>query len=627
MIEKALFFGFFVAFLSCLYLGFSNGRFDLGKTLAVNFGGTIVFGLILAFIFYMGLPSFVGIWGGWYGVIAVPVLIASLVICFVDNSDGKTLILQVLKVFAILIGFLVIAFTPVMHWNDLYNIPQVMEIDNVSQAANIIGFTDPNHPRVVDIDLAYSKAHTIISDKKHNYGSIYEIRKSELHMQRIKGHEFWVVPMEFQDSYGKWDDKKISPGFVMVDAEDPFADARLVTGYNLKYLPSAYWGAWLPRYVYGLGYTDVNIETPIFEVTDNLDPYWVIPLTVPTVNNDGEVVRSVLTVQAETGNYKEYSLDQVPAWVDRVTPERLANKYATWKGAYVHGWWNVHGPSLFVSGADISELTTTTTRGGDQQVMYFITATDGRSYWFGGMTSNADSDQSLTSIVLVDSRDPTRVIRIGATGANEQAAMDALNAKFSQNPNWYGTAVIPYIVYGELTYVIPYDAHTSTGNNFEGVGFVHAGKRAVATGPTKEKAAENYKALLAEMKIQEAISSESLMKTIQGIVIRTGTAIASGQSVTMLWLNSSDIVFKVDSVLYPTASLTQVNDAVNISYIDTMDTAVGVEKFTNDMVKARIGKDQIRMDAELGNLTKQKEENWDVQEDLVRQLENKRKGE
>ena len=629
MILEAIMFGFLIAFLSFSFLGWKDGEFSLGKTLTVNGAGTIGGGIILSIIFYLSPPAFVGLWGGYFRILIIPMLVGSVICAIISMSDedGKGTVLQILKILAIFVTAAIIFYTPFMHADELYDMPEVTVIEDFNVANGVLDPIDTKHVRLVDKDLAYSLAQNIMGTKD-NLGSIYEIRKGELHIQIVNGHEFWIAPLEFQ-SYWKWSAKRTSPGFIMVDAEDPFAEAKMFTGYDMQYMPSAYFGNWLHRHVYSQGYSDVKLEDITFEVTDELRPYWTITTTRPTINNDGYVVVSLLVVDAVSGEIKEYSPENVPDWVDRVTPESLAIDYATWYGEFEGGWWNARG-LIGAIHENVNVLTSVSSRsngddfGSNKQEMFFVYGNDGRSYWFSGLTSHSSADQSLTGIVLVDVKDPKKILHIKMTGANEQAALDIVNSKYTNFPDRYGTALIPYNIYGVLTYIIPVDSHTSSGNVFQEVGFVDAKTKHVVVKPTKEEALEEYKAYLATKNIKVALTSESTDQVLTATVERLGDVTLSGRTSYRLWLNGSDAIFSVNPNLFPVVVITNLDDEISITYADTGDTVLEVNAFTNSNVKARIGLDQIALDAETANLTYKKETNWDLQQNYTDELDRLR---
>ena len=623
MIE-ALIYGFVVAFLCFSFLGWKDGEFSVSKTLAVNGIGTIVGGLLLSAVFYLSPPAFVGLWGGYFRIIAIPMIIGSVVCIFISMSDedGKGPVLQIVKLLAVFITFIVILSTNMIYADELYKIPEVTVIEDFSVANGVLDPIDTKHVRLVDKDLAYSLAQNIMGTKD-NLGSIYEVKKGELHIQIVNNHEFWVAPLEFK-SFQIWNKKRVSPGFIMVDAEDPNAEAKMYTGYNMEYMPSAYWGSYLHRYVWSQGYSDVKLEDFTFEVTDNLSPRWTITTTRPTINNDGYVVESLLVVNPDGGKIEEHSMDDIPEWVDRVTPERIAIDYATWYGEFSHDWYNARGP-FFALHEDVNKVTSVKSEDSfDKQEMFFVYGSDGRPYWFSGMTSYSSSDQSLTGIILFDVKAPGKAFFIKMTGANEQAALDTINSKYSQYPDRYGTALIPYNIYGVLTYIIPVDSHTDSGNVFQGVGFVDAKAKQAIVRDTKEDALDAYKSYLATRGIKRAPTSGSTEKTMTATIERMGDVTLSGRTSYRLLLNGSDAIFSVSPSLFPVVVITNLNDEISITYADTGDTVLDVNNFTNYNVKARIGLDQITLDAETANLTYKEETNWEVQQNHTDELDRLR---
>jgi len=616
---EAILYGFTIAFLSFLYIGWNKeGKLDTKTMAAVNGGGTIVGGIILSVLFYFIMPSFVGVWWGWYGVLFLPIIIGAAIGLSVSGGSNGW-ILQAFKLIVVAGTLFMIILTPALNSNELYNIPQVTEIKNISAENGVFDPINIKHVRLVDQDLALSLAQTVIGGSQENLGSQFEITKDEMHIQMVEGHEYWVVPLEFQN-YFKWSSLVVSPGFIMVDAENPNIPAKMYLEYKMKYMPSACWGNDLYRHVYASGYMNVNLEDFTFEVTDDLRPRWTVTTSKPTINNDGDVVESVLEINPETGAIKEHPVGQIPAWIDRVTPERIALKYATWRGQYVHGWGNANLP--WEDHEDVNEVTTVKSKDGASQEMFFIYGSDNKPYWFAGMTSPSYSDQSLTSMVLVDARDPIRMIKVPMTGANEQAALDVVNTAVSNFKDWYGTALIPYNIYGVLTYIIPVDAHTeNSGNVFKGVGFVDAESKHVAFAETKEEAMVAYKKYLATKNINMALTSENNEKSLAGSVVRIGQVISSESSSYLMKLDSSDALFSVNIVVSPVVAVTNVNDRVNLTYIDTGDSVLEANKFQNDNVDVKIGKDQIELNKETAVLDQQKEENWNVQEDHIKKLE------
>ncbi len=57
--------------------------------------------------------------------------------------------------------------------------------------------------------------------------------------KRLTTNFFWVSPIEYS-SIWRWIRADFAPGYVMVSAEDPNAEAMLVDEYEMTYVPSAF---------------------------------------------------------------------------------------------------------------------------------------------------------------------------------------------------------------------------------------------------------------------------------------------------------------------------------------------------------------------------------------------------
>lgn len=74
---EALTYGYAIAFLSFLYIGWKEGKLDIKTMAAVNGIGTVVGGFIISLAFYFTMPSFTGVWWGWYGALLLPLIVGA----------------------------------------------------------------------------------------------------------------------------------------------------------------------------------------------------------------------------------------------------------------------------------------------------------------------------------------------------------------------------------------------------------------------------------------------------------------------------------------------------------------------------------------------------------------------
>ncbi len=97
----------------------------------------------------------------------------------------------------------------------------------------------------------------------------------------------------------------------------------------------------LKRHAYLNGNMDNQLYKYSFEVDDNGYPYWIITKTQKTIGiNGGDDVKSIITVDPQTGDVEEYLVGNVPDWIDMVYPKQLVLKQLDDWGVYVNGFWN-----------------------------------------------------------------------------------------------------------------------------------------------------------------------------------------------------------------------------------------------------------------------------------------------
>lgn len=182
------------------------------------------------------------------------------------------------------------------------------------------------------------------------------------------------------------------------------------------------------------GITDIS-----FEIDNAGRPFWVITQYEPTIGFGGADATGVIVIDSQTGEINDYSIEQAPAWIDRIQPESFVTRQLNNWGGYVHGFWNI-----FFERRDIVQVT---------PGMSLVYGADGQSYWYSGMQS-AGSDQATNSFVLVNTR-TKEVRRYMVAGANETAArQSAEGAPGVREAGYIGTDPILYNVSGEPTYFL-----------------------------------------------------------------------------------------------------------------------------------------------------------------------------
>src|SRR5436305_5697642 len=309
--------------------------------------------LICLAILYSSEPAFTGPFGGWQWLLW-PLVISSIANLFAfarpalnvieeasavsqgvprskrnaptqlpaDASRGAIaagiLGLIVAGVIGIVISGLIVVFTT---WFDS-NAKALAAIPNVKiESSPKLPPTDPNHLVLVSPNVAVFKGQQVLASNGQNYGSTYSIDPASYTLQSINHHLYYVGPLMYNNIFANLN-SRTTPGFVVVDAEDPEPVSVLhtETSASLAYLPGALLNQDLLRHVYLSGYTYGKLVDPTLEVDDNYHPYWTISLMQPIRGYVGDSLTEVLLVDAHTGSITKYRPQDVPSWVDRVMP-------------------------------------------------------------------------------------------------------------------------------------------------------------------------------------------------------------------------------------------------------------------------------------------------------------------
>jgi hypothetical protein len=483
---------------------------------------------------------------------------------------GGLAILAALAIAIVINGMIVIGTT----WFDgnakaLAAIPHIV----TAPASQSLPPTNVDHIVLVTQAVASYLGQQTLASGGQNLGSLYHTEQAEYTLQSVQGHLFWIAPLVYNNVWanlGHWE----SPGYVVVDAEDPNAAPHLRTGYHMRYLPDALFNQDLLRHVYLSGYTNGNLADPTLEVDDSWRPYFTISLMQPTRGFTGDVTQRVLVVDSQTGVIANDAPSAVPAWVDRIIPAEAVDDYLTWWGKYAHApWFNPSGQNQQKPATAMPELVYNQV---DQPV------------WLEPMTSSAASDNSSTGVVLFDTRDMTgRFYPLTGLGVT-----DNVTAAFKSNPNNirnYDVGNIQlYQIYNEPTWVATFVQTNPYGASFQAVGIVdakHLQGVNVIMAANKSDALAAYAQYLADNNIGgpgAAPTGKSV--TLTGQITRISQTTERGASVYYMTMSGQNRIFKAGLALSPELPLAQPGDTVTLTFLDTGQNVVTLTNFGDQSI-------------------------------------------
>ena len=512
----------------------------------------------------------------WFTIIIASMIFAAVSILISD------LYVRIASATTILIFVIFLFLSAISTW-DMFNAPDYRAILGNVKEANFtqdIAPVNPSQIRIVDADMARQLGGKKLGEDP-GLGSRVEIGTFEI--QKIKDQLYWIAPLNHSGYFVWLNHSSVgTPGYIKVSATNP-DDVKLIqTAGNekisIKYQPGAFFSQDLYRHIYLNGYMMRGFTDMTFEVDDDGKPFWIVSLYEHKVGFSGEDVTGILTVNPETGEIKEYSMDEVPEWIDRVQPESFIHNQINDWGEYIHDYWN----AVF-SKQDILKSSSSRDESGNH-TLRLVYGNNGKSYWYSGLTSTG-GDKSTVGFLLVDSR-TKEVFRYNVSGATESAAESSAEGA-AQQYGYDATSFIPYNVAGHVSYIGPLK---DTGGLIKGVAIVNMQNYNIVTwGENISEAIRSYKGKLANSGNAALVSSLIDRKTFDGNVDRFVSDTKTGNSAYYMIISSKEgYIFRSDSSTNPKLPLTKVGDKVRISYTETGSGIVDIDDFDNLSIKLKL---------------------------------------
>ncbi len=273
--------------------------------------------------------------------------------------------------------------------------------------------------------------------------SQFELLTEDSTQINYNGSPYRVYPLKYGDIF-KWFLNSVTgrehegiPGYVRVNMNTQ--KAELITDYDIKYSTAEHFSENLvrklrfrhPTYIFG----EIS-----FEIDESGRPYWIVERIKKTIGLlGGEDVIGILKVDAETGEDKYYSNDEIKndpgiAWVDQAFDADLLVKQYNYKGKYEGGFWN-----SLIGQSGVKKTSTG----------YSFLASGDDVYLYTGVTS-VTGDNSILGFFLINQRTKDALF-YSTAGATEQAAQESAQGKV-QDMGWTASFPILLNIDGEATY-------------------------------------------------------------------------------------------------------------------------------------------------------------------------------
>lgn len=383
---------------------------------------------------------------------------------------------------------------------------QLMEIKDGDFTTD---FEDISYDKVPRLDA--SRAHTLADQQLGSlseYKSQYVVSSNSTQIN-YKNTPYRVAYLEYADVF-KWlnNTKDGLPAYMAIDLVSQKVTAVNCVekfGEGIKYSPTELFNEKLIRHL-RFQYPTELLDTPNFEIDDNMHPYWITAVLKKTIGLFGGTdVKGVIITDALNGESNYYDIEEVKTdsslnWIDVVYSESLLIEQYNYHGKLQNGFWN---SIIFQNDVNIAST-------GSGNI-----AMDDDVWVYTGVTSS-ESDSSNFGFILCNQR--TKEARYYPNaGAMEisaqQSAQDAV-----QNYGYMATFPILLGIDGNPTYFMSLygDSNTVKGYAFvslEDKTVVGTGLLDVAKSDVKalNSALENYIDALGEKGVADNVNKEDVI--------------------------------------------------------------------------------------------------------------------
>ena len=312
-----------------------------------------------------------------------------------------------------------------------------------------------------------------------------------------------------------------------------------------------------------------------FEIDEDGVPYWICPVKKYNIGLfGGTTIGRVVLCNAITGETKDYAVEDVPQWVDRVYSADLLVELYNYHGTLKHGFFN----------SVLGQKDCLNTTDG-----YNYLAIDDDVWVYTGVTS-ITGDQSNVGFVLMNQRTmETKFYEI--EGATESSAMSSAEG---QVQNLHYTATFPLLlnISGEPTYFIALKDDAGLVKKYA---MVNVQKyQIVAIGDTVSECEESYTNLMYKNGIKTEAEDTRSVETLTAKITKIAQGVIDGDSHYYIMLEGSDEIFDVSVVDFIDIIRFNVGDEVTVEYKkgEQVDTVLSLNGKASEQISTKAAKEE-----------------------------------
>lgn len=480
--------------------------------------------IVFAIYWYMTLPAF-NLTDYYFlgGVILFALVYYIALVLLTEDADvvktvPNIVIISVISIFTIGATVLSLFATPLFQAKNYSDLIQVETKEFNADFPN----TDINKLALLDKDSAKKIGNSLMGtiDKE----SQFEI-SDEYRQITIKDEPYRVTPLGYA-SFIRWLNNRKDGIQYYIKINQTTGKGELVKlDKGMKYTASSYFADDVSVKL-RTSYPTTMFGDPSFEVDDEGNPYYVATTYARKFIFGPKEPNGAILLNAVTGETKEYSLSDVPEWVDRVYSATNVIQRVNQHYAYKNGFWN----SIF-SKEGVRQTT--------DEYNYITIGSD--IYLYTGLTS-VNADNSNLGFVLVNMRTrETSFYRLPSV--TETSAMKSAEGAV-QEKGYNSTAPILTKLNGQAYYLV---SLKDKGSLIKAYALVNAEDFQKVTVNTNIN--ELIKSVTGEEinNIDEAVTGEKAKQKekVNGTVTSIKTQVVDGT--TIYYLKINDKIYKIQA--------------------------------------------------------------------------------
>ena len=531
------------------------------KIALISIAVTLVLGGIY---YYVALPAINIHSEGFWGFIILLFIILTVTAAVlqrkkfhvVQHVDKKLHLIKLLKQSKITYGLTIVTGLLIV----IFIVGAVLSspIVNAKKYQKLINITDGNFQEDIQ-QISYNEIPLLDRDSASLLGSrkmgsmveyVSQFEVSEHYTQiNYNNRPVRVTPLRYGNLF-KWFSNRGSgiPAYMKIDmATQQVECVKLSRG--MKYTDAEHFNRNIYRYL-RFRFPTYIFDQINFEIDEEGTPYWICPAVDYKIGLfGGRSIKNVVIVNAVTGEYKNYKVDEVPTWVDRVYSSELLVAYYDYYGTLKHGYLN----TLF-SQKDCLQ----TTEG------YNYIALNDDVWMYTGVTS-VGGDESLVGFILCNQR-TAETKYYSVSGAKEYSAMQSAEGKV-QNLGYRATFPLLLNVANEPTYILTLKDSAGLVKKYAMINIEQY--TIVATGDTVTECENNY---ITQLKNSNLVNKDSEVSgSASGVIKKIAQVVIEGNTHYYVMLEGYKEIFDFNVSEQIGIIRYDIGDSISFNYLQGGD--------------------------------------------------------